>query len=87
MWGLLICLILAGSVGTEAYAQDKIDLYSDARVQELNLERPSSELLKKQVTLKFDQISVEKLLAYLEQEKNIQFSYEKELLADNPGLL
>src|SRR5690625_4549551 len=83
-WKLMLGLILTMGIATATNAQDKMDLYSEARLQELDLEKSNSELLRQQVTLQYEQVSIEKLLTYLEQKKNIQFSYDKELLAGNP---
>src|SRR5690625_3033638 len=82
-WKLMLALILTASFAIEVYGQDKMDLYTDARAYELNLERTSLEYLQQQVTLQYDQVSIEKLLAYLERKKKIQFSYNNELLADS----
>ncbi|WP_395276120.1 SusC/RagA family TonB-linked outer membrane protein [Halalkalibaculum sp. DA384] len=84
IWAMIFCFILTVGLSGTAEAQDRMNLYTDARVQELNLERSSSELLQQKVTLKYHEVTVEKLLAYLEQKKEIQFSYNKQLLAENP---
>jgi len=79
---MLFALMITTSWSVKA--QFKTRKFADAKILSLGLQTSGSDLGAKKVTLKYDHVSIEKLLKYLEQTENIQFSYHKGLLANNP---
>lgn len=48
------------------------------------MEKSDSEFLEQKVTLKFQEVSIQRVLRYLEIEKDLNFSYDRELLSADP---
>lgn len=80
---LLVLVLLATSTTLVAQNRSRT-IAADTRISDIGLQVSVTELTSQKVSLNYQQVSIEKLLDYLEQNKPIQFSYNKELLADNP---
>lgn len=81
---ILIFVLTAICMISVAKAQLRNKKFADAQIFSLGLQASHSDLSTKRVTLRYDKVSIEKLLKYLEQTEHIQFSYHKGLLANNP---